>query len=82
MGFRVEGWAEGAMAVHREAPGVCGLVVVLGVTGLMGVIWQEGWRRWETGGWSQGGSQVAGAWACGSGCEVGPWLPLTLLSLW
>lgn len=70
-----------AMAVDREAQGVCGLVAVLGVAGLKGVIWQEDWRWWEMGYGPQAGSLVAVARACGSGCEVGPWLLLTPLSL-
>lgn len=73
----------GVMAVDRGAQGVYGLVVVLGVADLMGVIWQEDWRWWEMGCGSQAGSPVAVAVerVCGSGCEVGPWLLLTPLSL-
>ena len=55
----VGGWVEDAMAVHREVQGVCGLVVVLGVAGRMGVIWVEDWRWWEMEWGSQAGSLVA-----------------------
>lgn len=74
------------MAVDRGAPGACGTVAVLGASGLTGVLWQEGWWRWETRRGSErwGGSLVVVVVVkeCGSECEGRPWLLLlTHLSL-
>lgn len=82
--LRGGGSAGDATAVGREALEACGTVEDPGVPGLTAVIWQEGCWRWgmrrRCG--RRGGSPEAGARACTSGCEVGPWrLLLTRPSL-